>query len=102
MMKKLLAALGFISLAGCATVNPQADQVGIIKGNSAFSAQCQFVGNVVSHRNPMAFLDMAEYQQQVKNDLQMEALKLGADSVVLQTLDERGGTGSALKCAKTS
>lgn len=99
-MKKIIMALGLFSLAGCATMDPQADRVGIIKGNSAFSSQCQFVGNVVSHRNPMSFLDITEYQQQVKNDLQIEALKLGADSLVLQTLDDRGGTGSALKCAK--
>lgn len=99
-MKQLLAAITVFTLAGCATMDPQADQVGIIKGNSAFSSQCQFMGNVVSHRNPMAFLDTAEYEQQVKNDLQVQALKMGADSVVLQTLDHRGGTGSALKCAK--
>ncbi|HCC09779.1 MAG TPA: hypothetical protein DEQ39_02755 [Atlantibacter hermannii] len=100
-MKKIIFALSIVSLAGCATVDSQADRVGIIKGNSAFSSQCQFIGNVVSHRNPLAFLDTDEYQQQVKNDLQMEALKLGADSVVVQTIDQRGGTGSALKCAKT-
>lgn len=101
-MKKLIIALGIVSLAGCAAVDPQADRVGVIKGNSAFSAQCQFLGNVVSHRNPMAFLDRVQYEQQVRNDLQIEALKLGADSVVLQTLDDRGGTGSALKCAKNA
>ena len=100
-MKKIIFALSIVSLAGCATVDSQADRVGSIKGNSAFSSQCQFIGNVVSHRNPLAFLDTDEYQQQVKNDLQMEALKLGADSVVVQTIDQRGGTGSALKCAKT-
>ena len=103
-VKGLPQALLILALmSGCTTASLPVGgaNVNIAPTNAAYTANCEYLGQVSSQMGKWSYMPVWEVRTQNVYNMRAEAYnRYGADTIVISTVQDYFAVGSALKCKK--